>query len=222
MKLAHFDFDNTFEISSDRVNVLVVEPEDIFFNYCRELLGQISGETGNFCLSEGDESLRLDKAGSFVWDYFSLQSNDKKLTAKLYSSLQQIAETHFLSEYQQILSLFADLFSKLNAESDCPISYDEEAGLPALFKSFDVKIEQENGLLEKLLLFVRLQTTFFKTKCFFFANLKTVLTEHSLMTFYHEMQLNDVCIFLLENSQKPKLPSEIVTIIDRDLCEIIA
>lgn len=122
----------------------------------------------------------------------------------------------------QILELFANLLSKLNAESDCPISYDEEAGLTALFKSFDVKIEQESGLLEKLILFVRLQTTFFKTKCFFFANLKTVLTEDALTSFYHEMQLNEVCIFLLENTQKPKSPSEIVTIIDRDLCEIIA
>ncbi len=222
MRLAHYDFENLFEISSDRVNVLIVESENCFFNYCRELFDQTAGETGNFCLSEGDESLRLDKVGAFVWDYFSLQSNDKKILTKLYSSLQQIAETHFLREYQQLLTLFADLFSKLNAESDCPISYDEEIGLPALFKCFDVKIEQESGLLEKLILFVRLQTAFFKTKCFFFANLKTVLTEDELLTFYHEMQLHDVCIFLLENTQKPKLPSEIITIIDRDLCEIIA
>ena len=201
MRLAHYDFENLFEISSDRVNVLVVEPENIFFDYCRELSGQIAGEQGNFCLSEGEELLRLDKVGAFVWDYFSLQSNDKKTITKLYSSLQQIAETHFLREYMQILELFANLLSKLNAESDCPISYDEEAGLTALFKSFDVKIEQESGLLEKLILFVRLQTTFFKTKCFFFANLKTVLTEDALTSFYHEMQLNEVCIFLLENTQ---------------------
>lgn len=79
MKLAHYDFENLFEISSDRVNVLVVEPENIFFDYCRELSGQIAGEQGNFCLSEGEELLRLDKVGAFVWDYFSLQSNDKKL-----------------------------------------------------------------------------------------------------------------------------------------------
>lgn len=32
----------------------------------------------------------------------------------------------------------------------------------------------------------------------------------------------DVGIFLLENVQKPKLKGEIVTIIDRDLCEIVA
>ncbi len=94
--------------------------------------------------------------------------------------------------------------------------------MAALFKAFDVHIEEENGLLEKLISYVRLNVAFFKTKCFFFANLKTVLTEKALLSFYHEMQLNDVCIFLLENTQKPKLPCEVVTIIDRDLCEILA
>ena len=222
MKLAHYDFDNAFEIAPGRVNVLIVEPEDKFFDYCTELYCQAAGGDGNFCLSQGGTDLRIDKTCVFVWDYMSLRAKDKKVTTKLYSSLQQIAETHFLAEYQNICVMFADFFSLFNAESDCPISYDEEGGLEALFKAFDVHIEEEDGLLEKLLLFVRLNVTFFKTKCFFFANLKTVLPERSLVAFYHEMQLNDVCIFLLENTQKPKLPGEIITIIDRDLCEILA
>lgn len=221
MKLAHYDFENVFEISPNNINVLVVESEEIFFQYCSELFSQMAGEPGNFCLYEKEEFLRLDKVGTFVWDYFSLQINDKKLISKLYTSLQQVAETHYLREYQQICTLFAEFFAKLNAESECPISYDTESGLTALFKAFDVKIEQENTLLEKLLLYVRLQTTFLKTKCFFFVNLKTVLPEQALMSFYHEMQLNDICIFLLENTQKPKLPSETITVIDRDLCEIL-
>ena len=222
MKLAHYDFENVFEITPDKVNVLIVESEDYFFNYCRELYCQTEGEDGNFCLSEGDTILRLEKVGVFVWDYMSLQSKDKRITTKLYSSLQQIAENNFLKEYQNICVLFADFFAKLNSESECSISYDEEGGMAALFKAFDVHVEEEDGLLEKLILYVRLNVAFFKTQCFFFANLKTVLTEKALWAFYHEMQLNEVSIFLLENTQKPKLPCEVVTIIDRDLCEILA
>lgn len=222
MKLAHYDFDNVFDIVPEKVNILIIEPEDQFFDYCSELSGQIAGGEGNFILSQGDMGLRLDKSAVFLWDYLSLRARDKKITPKLYSSLQQIAENHFLAEYQNICMMFADFFAKLNAESDCPISYDEEGGMEALFKAFDVHIEEEEGLLEKLLLFVRLNVAYFKTKCFFFANLKTVLPERSLAMFYHEMQLNDVCIFLLENTQKPKLAGEVVTIIDRDLCEILA
>lgn len=222
MKLAHYDFENVFEITPDKVNVLIVEPEDYFFNYCRELLGQTEGEEGNFCLSDGDVILRLEKSSVFVWDYMSLQYNDKRITTKLYSSLQEIAENNFLKEYQNICVMFADFFSKLNSESDCPINYDEEGGMTALFKAFNVHIEEDNGLLEKLISYVRLNVAFFKTKCFFFANLKTVLTEKALLAFYHEMQLNDVCIFLIENIQKPKLSCEVITVIDRDLCEILA
>lgn len=39
--------------------------------------------------------------------------------------------------------------------------------------------------------------------------------------FYHEMALNEISVFLLENTLKTKLEGEKITIIDRDLCEIV-
>ena len=53
-------------------------------------------------------------------------------------------------------------------------------------------------------------------------NLKTVLSAEELTALYHEAALDEVCLFLLENTQREKLPAEVVTIIDRDLCEILA
>lgn len=91
-----------------------------------------------------------------------------------------------------------------------------------LFKALGVRIAEEETFLQNILLYLRTACLFFKTKCFFFMNLKTVLTESELLALYHEVELNEICIFLLENSQKSKQRGEIVTIIDRDLCEIIA
>ena len=51
MKLAHFDFENTFEIEAGGINVLVVESEEKFFGYCAELVGQIGGASGDFFVS---------------------------------------------------------------------------------------------------------------------------------------------------------------------------
>lgn len=51
---------------------------------------------------------------------------------------------------------------------------------------------------------------------------KKVLSAEELTALYHEAALDDVCLFLLENTQREKLPAEVVTIIDRDLCEILA
>lgn len=222
MKLAHFDFENTFSLQPGRVNVLVVEPEKQFFLYCSELCGQAAGEPGKFCLSEGDAELSIAKCCAFIADYFSLQVNDKKFSTKLYRSLQEIAETHFLREYQQICTLLAEFFQKLNAESDCPLEYDGEDRLGAILKAFGVRIASEDTLLQSILLYMRASCAFFKTKCFFFMNLKTVLSAEELAALYHEAALDEVCLFLLENTQREKLPAEVVTIIDRDLCEILA
>lgn len=222
MILAHSDFENTFSIEPGKVNVLVVESEDRFFAYCRELYDQVSGGFGGFCLSEGETELVLSKSAVFISDYFSLQVNEKKAAAKLYHSLQEIAERNFMQEYQQICTLLAEFFRKLNAESDCPLEYDGDDCLCTLFKALGVRIAEEETFLQNILLYLRTARLFFKTKCFFFMNLKTVLTESELLALYHEAELNEFCIFLLESSQRTKLNGEIVTIIDRDLCEIIA
>lgn len=222
MTLSHFDFENTFLLEAGRVNVLVVEPEKKFFLYCRELYGQTMGEPGQFCLFEGETELSPAKCGAFIADYFSLQVSDKKFSAKLYRSLQEIAENHFLREYQQICGALAEFFQKLNAESECPFEYDGEDCLGGILKAFGVRIAAEDTLLQSILLYMRASCAFFKTKCFFFMNLKTVLSPEELLSLYHEAALEEVCLFLLENTQRKKLQGEVVTVIDRDLCEILA
>ncbi len=221
MKLAHYDLESVFSISPGRVNVLVVEDELQFFRYGTELIGQIAGADGNFCLSEEDETLPLSKAGAIIHDFFSWQGNERKSSAKLYRMLQEIAGQHCLTEYQELCAAFASFFAKLNSISDCPLDYEEDCGMEGLFKAFGVCLEAGETILEKLLFFIRAQRVFARTRCFFFIGLKTVLSERQLAQFYHEAELMEVPLFLLENVQKPCLESEIVTVIDRDLCEFV-
>lgn len=221
MNLAHYDFENIFSVVPGRINVLVVENEEYFFRYASELSQQIAGGEGNFCLSDGEEILPLSKAGALFHDYLSLQVNEKKFSAKLYRMLQEVAEQRCLLEYQQLCSLFSAFFARLNAESDCPLDYEEDCGIEALLKAFGVCIEQGNSLLERLLLSVRAYHLFARTRCFFFIQLKSVLSPDQIARFYHEAELMETPLFLLENVQKPRLRDEIVTVIDRDLCEFV-
>ena len=221
MNLAHYDFENVFEIAPGRINVLVVENEEYFFRYVSELLQQMEGGDGNFCLSEGEEILSLSKAGTLFHDYLSLQVNEKKFSAKLYRMLQEVAEQCCLAEYQQLCTLFSAFFAKLNAESDCPLDYEEDCGIEVLLKAFGVCIEAGDSLLERLLLSIRVYRMFARTRCFFFVHLKSVLSPEQLARFYHEAELMEIPLFLLENVQKPRLRDEIITVIDRDLCEFV-
>ena len=97
-----------------------------------------------------------------------------------------------------------------------------ETGVANLFKAFDVALEGADSLLESLCLFLQSKAHFFGTKCFFMCNLKTVLSKQQLAQLYREAELWGICLFLLENTVKEKLPHETLTIIDRDLCEILA
>lgn len=222
MKLANFDFDCPFLLTPERVNVLVVEKPSQFFHYCSMLCRQVAGEDGAFVLSNGDKDLPLSKHTVVLCDFFSLQPNEKKANTKLHAALQQLVQENFLQEYQDLCCAFSSFFEKLNSESDCPLQYDGDDCLGALFKAFGVCFAEEDDFLQRLLLTMRIAVQFFKTKCFFLVNIKTLLEESQLKLLYHEAQLNEFCLFLLENTQRTKLEGEYVTIIDTDLCEIVA
>ena len=52
MKLAHFDLESVFDIKPGEINILVVEAEDQFYKYQKEIYMQCQGEDGGFCLFE--------------------------------------------------------------------------------------------------------------------------------------------------------------------------
>ncbi len=222
MKLVHYDLENSFDLSSDKVNVLVLESEKQFFDFCEELINQYNGEDGRFCLSKGETTIPLSKAINIVSDYFSLNYNDKKSVSKLYASLKDTIEQKFISEYQEILQRLADLCEKSNSECDVRLDYGEE-DITGLLKSYGVKfIDDEPTLISRLVNYMRILTSFSNIQCFVFFNLKTFLCEDELLQLYKEAELNDICLFLIENTLKPKLPQEKTVIVDRDLCEILA
>lgn len=168
MKLAHFDFENVFELSPGIVNVLVIEPENYFYKYCSEIQRQINGGEGCFVLSENDEILNLSKCAVFAESYLSFQVNERKVSSKLYLSLAEIAETKFLQDYRNICQQILEFLMRLNAESECPICFGDEVDMSLLFKMFGVDIEVGDTFLEKLLAFMRVQSILCGMQCFFF------------------------------------------------------
>jgi CRISPR-associated protein Csn2 len=222
MTLSHYDFENIFELNSNIVNVLIVEREDYFFKYCTELNTQINGGDGNFCLFNGDSKLSLAKTSIIFTDLINVALNDKKVTTKLFAYLTDIANTKFIEEIARLRTLWADIFAKLNVESDCRLDYDGGEDLPSLFKAFGVKIaDDDDGLLEKLVSYINVSSSLMKIKNFFFVNLKSFLSEEQLKKLYYETQLNEVNLFLLESCEKQALENEKIIIIDKDLCEIV-
>lgn len=222
MKLSHVNFEMPFDMNSQSVNVLVVEDEKDYYDYCYELYRQSQGESGNFVLSNGINLLPILKSAAVVHNYFEFGINDKRFISKLYQRLQEIAEERFLTEVMDIQSAIGRLFQKLDSESDFPLDHDLDVATTNLFKLYGIKLSEDTqSLLARVLDFVRVAVLLAGAKCIFFVGIKNYLTTEELLQLYHETRLLDIPVFLIENTLREKLAGENIRIIDRDKCEII-
>lgn len=222
MKLAHHLLELPFEISSEWVNVLVVEDEKSFYLMCADIYAQINGGEGQFVLSDVDKSVSFSKSCLFLYNYFSFDCSDKKICIGLHKELQELQEKNFPLEFLKINSAILGLFERLNAESEFPIDYSDEIGFLNLLKLYGVCFENDSeGLLSQLVAFIKISTFYLSVKCVFLLNVKSFLSKEEIKELYHEAGLACVPLFLLENCQRDKLDGEIIRIIDKDLCEIV-
>lgn len=220
--LSHFDLEKPLELTPAVVNVLVVENENKFFDFCKEFALQSKGNSGNFVLFDGDTKLSLVKDVKLLYDFFNFDLGDKRARDGLLNCLVQIAENNFAVEYSELVEKIYAFFEKLNGETDFPIDFDTESSLTQLLKAYGVRWKDEKDcLLESIVSFIHFNARILGIKCFAFFNLKNFLNEKDLKSLYYEAQLEDVCLFLLENTLKNKTDEEFVTLIDKDLCEII-
>lgn len=222
MTISHIELSSPIGLSSDTVNVLVVEPEDKFFSYAEELVSLSGGGDGLFALFDGDKKLSFKKDVKLTENIFDISFNDKKAQSFLIGELNGIAEGDLAAEYSALVQNIFSFLAKLGGQSSFPIEFDEETALQPILKAFDVHWQENyENLLERLSSMLKFYSSVFKIRCFIFINLKCFLTKEQLKLFYKEAELEDVCLLLLENTLKEKIDGEKITLIDKDLCEIL-
>ncbi len=220
MTLSHIDFQTVFDL--DDINVLVVECAKTFTKYCKEISSSIQEEGGNFCLFDRGKSLKMGKYCILVSDVLSLEMESKKITNKLFIDLKNLVEMEYAVQWYKLKTEIYQFLSNLNSNSLYPLEYDEENDISALLKAFNVRLlEEEDSLLERLVSYVKIGARYLGIKQYFFVNLKCFLSDEDLLLLYKEIMLENVGIFLLENTLREKLEGEKILVIDKDLCEIL-
>lgn len=220
--LNHFELESKFGITFDKINVFVVENNAKFYNYCKELKLQEEGETGNFILFDDKKEYPISKNVKVIFDYFNLDLNEKKLQTTLFNSLSNICQGEMLNEYSELITYIASFMEKLNSYSEFDIDFNEQIPLSAIFKVFGVCAKEDtSNLVSCLVNYMQFCTKLLGTKLFVFINLKTFLSDEDLQKLYKQTKLDEINILLLENTLRPKLDGEYITLIDNDLCEII-
>jgi CRISPR type II-A-associated protein Csn2 len=101
------------------------------------------------------------------------------------------------------------------------LSY-EDIDMDTLLKSVKLSVSNEyDTQLSKICDYIDIVSQVFDKKLFVFFNLKTVLEESELIELYEYCNYKKVHLLLCENTNREKVSHEKITLIDKDLCQII-
>ena len=222
MRLTYPIFETPVIFEENKVNVVVIENPKAFFDFVVAISDKENGGESEVILSENFKEIKFDKVVDVTTDIVSLDCNNKKVISKLYSKLNEIA----FQEENYTLTL--DVVSKINEylltitqSLPCGVSFDESVEMSQLFKSVALRIDTDvKNILERLCDYVEIMSEFCGTELFVFVNLKSYLDANGLIEFYKFCGYKKVKLLLVENVLREQIESEIIKIIDDDLCEI--
>ena len=171
---------------------------------------------------EGEKNYSSEKVMEIVVDPFSLDFNNRKILQKLYKEWTLEANEMFQKK-TEINTDIINVLSQLQLNSLYgEIKYNLEFSWEDIFKIYQVGFQTEGeGILEKLLSYMKILSGLLEIRILCIVNLKTYLSEEQLkevyqMAFYCKLQL-----LLIENREQSNLEGEKTYIIDRDRCLII-
>lgn len=222
MRLVNYKHNLNVKFDENTVNTIVIENKHTMSNIIFELIKQMEGEDGEFVLSTENKILDINKYLDIVIDPFNINFNSKKIINSLYHELNETALV--LDEEKRKINeaiicsldriIFNEIYTGINHNLDFQWS--------DIFKLYNVSFSLEHiSLLEKLIEYIKIQSTFLKTKVLVFINLKSYLTTNDLIELYRQAAYNKIHLLLIDNCESIKINNEEITLIDKDNCIIV-
>ena len=221
MKLVHVNMERKL-LDDNVVTEWVIEAPEEFTRYVQELYMQCEGAEGDFVLSDGEKELGIAKNVEFLDSVLDLDVNERKILGKLYADLEQLAYSEkFVVRTQEMIQYMRTYIFELEQETDFMLDVDDGVDMSAFFKGSCVKLEAvETGILEKIVLYIKVARLLLKKQVFVFVNVRSYLTVRQVEQLIKEAAYQEVQILLIENVMRDCVNSERRCIIDSDKCEI--
>ena len=136
--------------------------------------------------------------------------------------LQQLSENavggEFFHKTQNLKSEINKYIYELLATVDVPLTFDCDFQMSKFFSVLGISIDQEIGILARLLQYIDLCNSILGIKVFIFYGLSNLFTEDELKQFLKEASYKKIYIVMLENSVKDWFGNEKIIVLDKDLC----
>ena len=222
MKITDARENLVIDIKEGRIPVLVLEHAQTFSEIIGDIYFQSQGDDGNILLSENGSLLAFSKTAMMVSDYFSLDLNQKKILNTLYKDMQTAA-ADLTMEKDKLTGQGINLLEKIiNSLQFDHVAYNFELDWNALFKAFEVRIEEDYAsLAEKMISFMRVCAELLNLKLLIFVGLKSYVSDDEIKQIYEIAAYLKLNLLLIEPVERRALDQEDYYIIDKDRCLII-
>lgn len=224
MKLVREDWESKILLEQKLIHTIVIEDIIYFRNIISELVKQINGEEGHFCLSKENKILEIKKHCIFISDIFDYSLNNKKIITKIIGELADVVKNDY-GEFLRARNIIGNFFENIIFDYEIPLQYDVDLKIEDILKLFDIYIEEPEDIIEKLLMYLELNTKILKTDIFFTLNLHKNMTAEEFRYFARNCISKEIKLVNFESldyGDRSSIDSHLekVYTIDIDLCEI--
>lgn len=208
------------DLCENQVNVIAIESPEVLAEYISELKRQISGEDGQFVLSDKD-ICRIDKMMEIVLDPWTIDFNSKRIKTKLLQLVKEEADEYFYDSFIETKGMICQYAENLLDKMMYSVSYDMNIDTMSLIKFLDVKVDiQTDKLIDSIIEYIKLLHDLCKIEVVVLVNIKTYLSKKELLYLYQEALYQKVHLILLEATLTEQIDYETIVIIDTDRCVI--
>lgn len=201
IQIAHIHLETPLVISSEHVQLLIVENPSEFFSFVSDMDRQMCGEEGVFSFSRDGEIIAPSKYGAMILDVFHFDLNDKKILNLLYKQLEASTFGEKVTFFNELNAKAVTLFEELSYCVPFSLEYNEPQPSD-YFKAAGVKFAMEySSLEEKIVCYINALIELKKCEFFVFVNLKSVLCDEKLKQIYEHCAVEQVGLLLIESSK---------------------
>lgn len=221
MKLVNSKYNLSMEWEENKSTTLIVENKDNMLNIINNLINQLSGQEGDFVLSD-EVKVKWEKQVDFILEPFTINFNNKKILSKLYEQMFDVSKDE-IEDYNSINNVIINAIDKVTQRVEYNnIVYNLDFDWKNIYKLYDVKIgEDYDNLSEKIEEYIKIIADVLHIKLVIFLNLKEYLSKIELENIQQICFYKKINLLLLESEEREKIENEKTFIIDKDRCLIV-
>lgn len=220
MKLMFEGLSEPFAVVDNDISVLCIENKLLLQKVINEILCDCTNEYMLF--SQNNKPLKYKNECLTVFNYFNLEYSSSFIK-KLYADISNLMNTEMSQQLSSLHSNILDVLYQINTVYDFDLSYNCDFDVTALLKMQSLVPEfSGDTMLERLIDYLSIISKYDAKKCYVLLLISNYFSELEISELRDFVSLNKLRVLIVDlNSNVYEGLSVSMTIIDKDLCEIV-